>query len=153
MITYCTGNILDDNAHALVNPVNCVGTSGAGLAKQFAVRFPGFIPEYREDCCNGLLVPGKIAVYRSFGLGPIIARKPWIVCFPTKQHWRDQSSLLFISEGLKSLTSFVKFQQCSCAIPKLGCGLGGLDWRIVRLLILDAFKDSKTDVRIYGEAP
>ena len=33
MATFSTvnGNILNSRAHALVNPVNCVGTMGAGL--------------------------------------------------------------------------------------------------------------------------
>jgi hypothetical protein len=32
VIEYKTGNILDDDAEALVNPVNCVGIMGRGLA-------------------------------------------------------------------------------------------------------------------------
>lgn len=50
MITFKTGNLLEDDAQALVNPVNCVGTSGAGLARQFAKRFPWFVPRYQHDC-------------------------------------------------------------------------------------------------------
>ena len=35
MIRYATGNLLDDPSEALVNPVNCVGVMGRGLAKEF----------------------------------------------------------------------------------------------------------------------
>jgi hypothetical protein len=40
MLTFKQGNLFDDDAEALVNPVNCVGVSGAGLAKKFVRRFP-----------------------------------------------------------------------------------------------------------------
>jgi len=33
MVKYLKGNLLDTEAQALVNPVNCVGVMGAGLAK------------------------------------------------------------------------------------------------------------------------
>ena len=40
MIRYTTGNILDAEAEALVNTVNCVGVMGRGIALQFKRAFP-----------------------------------------------------------------------------------------------------------------
>ena len=37
----------------------------------------------------------------------------------------------------------------SVAIPKLGCGLGGLDWNDVKPLIEEVFGDVAFDVYIY----
>ncbi len=37
MIEFVTGNILDCPAEVLVNPVNCVGVMGRGLALQIRV--------------------------------------------------------------------------------------------------------------------
>lgn len=34
------GNIFDSECDIITNPVNCIGIMGAGLAKQFAIRFP-----------------------------------------------------------------------------------------------------------------
>jgi O-acetyl-ADP-ribose deacetylase (regulator of RNase III) len=63
----------------------------------------------------------------------------WIINFPTKRHWRDASQLDDIRAGLVDLV--VQLQQreiSSVAIPALGCGLGGLEWKDVRRMIVDA---------------
>ena len=42
---YRRGNILDArDLEAIVNPVNCAGAMGKGLALQFAKRFPAIVP-------------------------------------------------------------------------------------------------------------
>ena len=40
MILYTTGNLLEADADALVNTVNCVGVMGKGIALQFKQAFP-----------------------------------------------------------------------------------------------------------------
>jgi O-acetyl-ADP-ribose deacetylase (regulator of RNase III) len=34
------GDLFNSKADALINPVNCVGVMGKGLAKEFRLRFP-----------------------------------------------------------------------------------------------------------------
>lgn len=45
-MTFHTGDIFDSGAHALVNPVNCVGVMGSGLALMFKKRFLGNYSAY-----------------------------------------------------------------------------------------------------------
>jgi O-acetyl-ADP-ribose deacetylase (regulator of RNase III) len=40
MIEYRTGNILQADAEAIVNTVNCVGVMGRGIALQFKDAYP-----------------------------------------------------------------------------------------------------------------
>lgn len=64
----------------------------------------------------------------------------YIINFPTKRHWGEKSYLLDIEIGLTALVAKVKeLEISSIAIPALGCGLGGLDWQIVKPLIINAF--------------
>jgi hypothetical protein len=48
---------------------------------------------------------------------------------PTKRDWRDKSRLEYIETGL---TKFVEIYEqeaiTSISFPRLGCGLGSLDW-------------------------
>jgi O-acetyl-ADP-ribose deacetylase (regulator of RNase III) len=61
----------------------------------------------------------------------------YIVNFPTKRHWKENSRIEDIELGLSALAETVEqFQLKSIAIPPLGCGLGGLNWHDVRPLIL-----------------
>ena len=58
MIRFKQGDIFEYPAHALVNPVNCVGVMGAGLALQFKQRFPAMFDEYRRMCKKGVMAVG-----------------------------------------------------------------------------------------------
>jgi O-acetyl-ADP-ribose deacetylase (regulator of RNase III) len=80
-----------------------------------------------------------------------------LINFPTKDHWRQPSKLAFVADGLADLVQVVRAHEVeSIAIPPLGCGNGGLDWQVVRPLILDAFA-ALPDVRVLlfepAEAP
>ena len=137
MIEFVTGDLLVADVEALVNPVNCVGVMGAGLARQFKERYPLNFEVYYRWCLLGKLCPGVICDYKT-GL----KRNPkWIYNFPTRRHWKEKSNLQDIELGLIALVTEVKLNGVeSIAIPALGCGLGGLQWEDVKELIENAFK-------------
>lgn len=136
MIEIGSGNLLEANADALVNTVNCDGFMGKGIALQFKQAFPRNFKVYEQACKAGDVVPGKMLVFDNGGL----LRPRFIINFPTKRHWRNKSRIEDIEAGLKDLVQEVRRLQIqSIAVPPLGCGLGGLDWREVRPLIEAAF--------------
>jgi len=129
MIEVKTGNILEAQAQALVNTVNCVGVMGRGIALQFRKAFPDNYNAYKKACDRNELQPGKMFV---FDLGRMVEPQ-YIINFPTKRHWKEMSRIEDIDAGLKTLVDVVRELGVSTvAIPPLGCGLGGLDWKEVR---------------------
>ena len=138
MLTFTTGNILEDEADALVNTVNCVGVMGKGIALQFKKAFPQIFEPYERACEADEIRPGKVHVVELQRLAA-----PYLVInFPTKRHWRSNSRLDDIQAGLDDLARVVDEHDIdSIAIPPLGCGLGGLDWEDVRPLIEETFAD------------
>ena len=145
MLRFIKGDIFSSQADILVNPVNCVGTMGKGLALVFKKRFPDAFDEYVALCASGVLSPGKPHLCKS--LFP-----PQIVLFPTKDHWRGAAKVEFIDQGLNELTKIlIKHKVSSVAIPHLGCGLGGLSWKNEVLpLVQQYFGDSSLLVEVYG---
>ena len=144
MIEIADGNILEADAEALVNTVNCIGFMGKGIALQFKQAFPANFKAYESACHSGEVVPGKMFIFDN---GRLINPR-YLINFPTKRHWRGKSLIGDIRSGLKALTADVqRLGVRSIAIPPLGCGLGGLDWREVRPLIEDAFSELQ-DVRV-----
>ena len=128
------GNIFDEPVEALVNPVNCEGAAGRGLARAFRDRFPENHHAYRTACHESRLTPGRLLVYETGLPQPL-----YIVNFPTKRQWRSQSKLGYIDAGLGDLIDQVQRRGIrSLALPALGCGLGGLDWQVVMPLIFKA---------------
>lgn len=82
---------------------------------------------------------GKVQV---FELKNAQTNPRFIINFPTKNHWREQSKIEYIESGLQSLVEAIEHYKIkSIAIPALGCGLGGLDYKEVKLLSEQAFVD------------
>lgn len=132
MITYQTGNILHDQADAIINTVNTVGVMGKGLALQFKKAFPGNFKVYKKACDDKSLVTGQVL---SVSLNSINAPY-YVINFPTKAHWKGKSKLEYIEQGLENLKAEVKHLNLkSVAIPALGSGLGGLQWQEVERVI------------------
>lgn len=50
MIEYRGGDLLNSEAEALVNAVNCVGVMGRGIALQFTHAFPANFEAYAAAC-------------------------------------------------------------------------------------------------------
>ena len=130
MVEYIQGDIFGARAEAVINPVNCAGVMGAGLAKQFKERYPDNFRAYRYACQRGEVQPGRICV---FDRGP--GKQPrYIFNVPTKRHWRDGSKISDIRAGLMDLLESLGRRPniTSVAMPALGAGLGGLRWPDVR---------------------
>ena len=129
MIEYKSGDILREDAEALVNTVNCVGVMGRGIALQFKKAFPQNFKAYAAACKNDELQPGRMFVFET---GQLTYPK-YIINFPTKRHWRGKSRIEDIEAGLADLAVTLRqYNIRSVAIPPLGSGLGGLEWLEVK---------------------
>ena len=144
MIEYKTGDVLSEDAEALVNTVNCVGVMGRGIALQFKRAFPENFKAYAAHCKRNEIQPGKVFIFET---GEMISPR-FIVNFPTKRHWRGKSRIEDIESGLGSLADEIRSRGIrSIAIPPLGSGLGGLNWTDVRSRMQEALS-GLDDVRI-----
>lgn len=138
MITLMRGNLIEADAEALVNSVNCEGYMGKGVALQFKKAFPANTKAYERACRAGEVRPGRMFVFETGSM----TNPRLIINFPSKRKWREKSRIEDIAAGLKALVEEVCERGIvSIAVPPLGCGLGGLDWRDVRPLIEHAFAD------------
>ncbi len=144
MVELKQGDILQAEAEALVNTVNTVGVMGRGIALQFRKAFPENFRQYEHACEHGQVHLGHMFVYETERLtGP-----RYIINFPTKRHWKGNSRIQYIQQGLSDLVRVIRERNIqSIAIPPLGCGLGGLEWNEVRPLIVGAVR-ALPDVRV-----
>ncbi len=146
MIEYKNADILKEDVEAIVNTVNCVGIMGRGLALQFKNKFPQNFKEYQLACKNQEVQLGKMFVHQT---GQLINPK-YIINFPTKGHWKANSKIEDIENGLDDLINTIKkYNIKSIAIPPLGSGLGGLDWNEVKILIEEKLKNINCSIILF----
>lgn len=153
------GDLFTSRAQTLVNPVNCVGAMGKGLALEFRRRFPDMFADYRSRCANGQVRLGEPYLWRPvpdqlpLGSGAAPTADPWVINFPTKGHWRDPSRLQDIVDGLDHLAAHAgRWGVMSLACPALGCGLGGLDWQTTRPMIEQRLMRCGIPVELFAPA-
>ena len=146
MIHYVSGSLFDQPYDAIVNAVNCVGVMGKGLALEFKNRYPDNYNDYRSVCLKRALQPGRLHITH-------FPNEPIIINFATKDHWRNPSELSYIKEGAALLALYLKQtpEIKSIAIPKLGCGLGGLSWSEVRPILEKNLSSIRCDIYLFGE--
>ena len=142
MVHFVSGNMFDQHYDILVNTVNCVGVMGAGVALAFKKRYPDMFVEYKDFCARGWIRPGQIHLYQEIDHE--------IINFPTKRHWRDNSRYEDIQSGLKALRRHLEQSGTpKVALPALGCGHGGLDWRRVSRMIEHHLGDLDADIYVF----
>jgi len=147
MVKIVSGNLFNSNAQTWVNPVNCVGVMGKGIAREFKKRFPDMFNDYRLRCAQHQIQLGQPYLYKRTSL-------PWILVFPTKFHWRNPANLNAIVNGLQFLLANYKlWNVSSLAVPALGCGLGKLNWHLLQPILLNLLSSLDIPVELYQPSP
>ena len=116
---------------------------GKGLAKDCKNRYPEVYEAYARDCFAHVHRIGNCNEYTARD-----GRK--IICFPTKTHWKKPSKYEYIHRGLKDLYNILldTDPKLIIGVPPLGCGLGGLDYKVVKDMIVKELDSLPQDIWI-----
>lgn len=155
MIKYIeNGDLFQSGTDALINPVNCKGVMGKGIALEFKKRLPECVQPYKEACATGKLIPGTLLFVRLIVQPDLFgSKRPGVILFPTKNHWRDKSRIEWIEQGLDYLkNNYTRWEVKTIAMPQIGCGLGGLGWESVKPLIEHFLSEEPIEVEVYLRA-
>jgi len=137
------GDILASDCEGIINTVNTKGVMGKGLALLYRQKYPEMYKVYRKACLENKVKTGFMHLWK------VSNEDKWIINFPTKDHWRYNSKMEWIIQGLQDLVKVVKEKEIkSLAIPPLGCGLGGLHWYLVKKEILKVCETQLQEMRI-----
>lgn len=123
------GDLFEYDGPAIGHGVNCKGKMGAGIAKEFKRRFPGMFDQYKQHCDTGKLMPGGVYVYR--------AEDNRAICNLATQDEPGPNAdyALLVASLIHTLNELLRIGIREIALPRLGCGIGGLEWRAVRTFL------------------
>lgn len=137
------GDLFKSGQQTLVNPINCRGKMGKGLALKFSKQYPEMFRDYVQRCKRKEVKIGEPYLWKENDA-------LWILNFPTKDDWRNPSEISYIQDGLGYLATHAKeWGVTSLAIPALGCGLGELGWHNVYPLITEYLDPLDIPIKVY----
>ena len=156
------GDMFFSELQTLTVTVNLQGVMGKGLALRTREQFPDVYVEYEKACRAKKITSARPYIYKreasvvdelmDFKPHSVSIKNPmkWFLLFATKRHWRTNSRIEDIEDGLKWLQeNFEKEGIQSLAMSALGCALGGLGWAEVAPLICKYLHGIGIPVEIY----
>ena len=120
-----------DDLASLGHGVNCRGVMGAGIARPFSKLDPAMYAAYKEICYNGELRPGDIFPWKM---------EDGTVIYNIASQDLPGANATYSALGLglyKVARHALKNGINNIGIPRIGCGIGGLEWDKVRYLITE----------------
>jgi len=144
------GDLFTTNAKIIGHGVNCDGVMGAGIAKAFREQFPENYRWYRSNCLQSSLHAGDAFVWRendkmimnfaSQDRPGHHAKYPWLF------------SALYNGASVLSRDGDLKGEYgTTIAIPEIGCGIGGLEWKKAAQVIqtVEAVLDNEIQFEVW----
>lgn len=131
MIGYQEGDLFEAGIPVLAQGVNLAGIMGSGIAVEFRRRWPEMYAEYRELCRAGKLELGRFhqwtAPDQSVTVFNLAIQPEPGPCATLGAVRESAVRMLFEAEdrGIPAV-----------AVPRIGCGLGGLDWADVNAALM-----------------
>ena len=160
-ISLIDGDMFFSTLQTLTISVNLQGIMGKGLASRAKYQFPDVYVAYQDACRSKRITAVKPYLYKREGsldeeladFGANLDTRnavKWFLLFATKRKWRENSRLEDIEGGLDWVRHNFQAQGIeSLAMPALGCGLGGLNWKDVGPLMCKYLHSIGIDVAIY----
>jgi O-acetyl-ADP-ribose deacetylase (regulator of RNase III) len=127
--TFTKGDIFQtEGLRAYAHGCNCAGAMDAGVAVAFKKRWPRMFEEYRARCED-----------RRFRLGDVFV---WtegdetVFNLATQEHWKKKATLPALTRALRKMVELAVAARIDrVGLPRIGAGLGGLDWPRVKSVI------------------
>lgn len=144
-VEYQTGDLFSSDADALAHGCNCQGVMGAGIAVQFKKRDPEMFRQYANACVMNKLKPGDVFTWSLPFTRPVVFN---LMTQPTPgptaklEHLRESLTIAITEAEILKLKTI--------ALPRVGCGLGGLNWLDVKAVIEELGSNTSIRLIIYS---
>lgn len=133
-----------EGIRAYAHGCNCAGTMDAGVAVAFKKRWPKMFDEYRALCDDGRFRLGDTCVWTD--------GNETVYCLAIQEHWKAKAKLPALT---KSLTKMVELAANAgidrVGLPRIGAGLGGLDWARVKNIANEVGKETAVTLVVFEQ--
>jgi O-acetyl-ADP-ribose deacetylase (regulator of RNase III) len=138
-----TGDMFTTDARAIGHGVNIAGVMGHGIAVQFRNRFPEMHQAYKIACKRGLLEPGKTMIWPH-------TDDLFVYNIASQDQPGRNARLDWLEEGVEAALQHADAKGIEkIALPRIGAGIGGLNWDEVAGALLRLAEEHKCDIEVW----
>lgn len=148
-IIHRVGDIFNTDLENIGHGTNCRGIMGSGIAAQVADRFPETEAMYKILCdARGEDLAGTIQPVLDYDRER--KRNVTIINMFTQVEPGPNADYDLLDHAVRDALGYIEQSKSnSLAIPKVGAGVGGLDWDKVEEIIADAVDDHDVTLEIW----
>lgn len=140
-----TGDLFTTHSRGIGHGVNVDGMMGAGIAVVFRKRFPAMYGAYAAACMTGALEPGGVFIWEEPNAG-------FIYNIASQDRPGANAHLGWLDTGVReALAHADEHGITSISLPRIGCGIGGLDWEAAQLVLANAAKLYSCDIEVWTQ--
>jgi O-acetyl-ADP-ribose deacetylase (regulator of RNase III) len=135
---------------AIGHGVNLEGVMGSGIAPKFRRLSESMYQNYRVICQQGLMKPGAVyPYYVEENIGEFGQPDPfWIYNCATQVKQGPNANYVLIALAAHNMWEHaLKNNIRTIGLPRIGCGIGGLEWERVSY-ILDGTFGATSDIEV-----
>lgn len=143
MIRYVKGDLFNSGADIIAHGCNCVGGFGSGVAGQMVKIYPitrdHYIHKFENEGWKLGDVQFVAVEHISLWTSRYVAN-----CATQKEYYprdRVHADYEAIRKCMQQVKDFAKMHDLTVAIPKIGAGLAGGDWKIIEQILEAVFQD------------
>jgi len=138
-------DILKNTSGLLIHGVNCQKKMGSGIAKKIRDKWPIVFEEYAKKG-KGKHLLGTFQ--------PVTIEEGFVIgnCFTQEYYGRSGGPYADLNAIRKSLTlaaKWAKHKNMKLKMPKIGVGLGGLEWTQVSKIVSEVEKNVGIEIDVY----
>lgn len=137
--TQMTGDLFELGLPAIGHGCNTVGSMGAGIAREVRRRWPDCYREYAELCRAGRFTIGGFHAWEGDGIV--------VYNLATQVRPGKDARLDAVRDAVTAALADARTRGIPrLGLPRVGAGIGGLDWSHVREVLLEVAADSPVEL-------
>lgn len=137
------GDLFDADTPAIGHGVNLAGVMGGGIARVFANRYPEMVPTYRQACLDGTL---QLGGFQRFDADD--GRLIYNLASQDRPGADARYQALRDAVGA-ALADLLGLGISELALPRIGCGIGGLKWEWVQASLDKVSRVYQCQITVY----
>jgi len=133
-----------DGPRAYAHGCNCAGTMDSGVSVAFKKRWPRMFEEYHQRCADQRFRLGDVFVWSE--------DEQIVYNLAIQENWKKRPKLAALKRSLSKAIELAALAGVErLALPRIGAGVGGLDWPRVKKLLTELGAETKLELVVFHQ--